>query len=267
MTDSIPPLVQELQWYADKKRWPKGLAPLGGLLKRAIAALSAAEPVSSRNDEAKYVEFLNQDVPYIVHDVQGAVAILVDLETRNVIGYRVYDPDSVFAPPAPSVAVKALDFDAVYVIPREMTDDEWADVKYNVDRKANPDIELWRIKEVVKYANFIAGHRGRSALSAQVQDVADMPQSPWPASDWAIGRINELEAQAVREGWKLVPTEPTPEMIEAFADACWRKLQDTYGSNPTEEPEDGGGSIGYGYRAMLAAAPASTSTTATQKEQ
>ncbi|MDR5008255.1 hypothetical protein RGK87_04435 [Agrobacterium fabacearum] len=71
------------------------------------AALSAAEPVSSRNDEAGYVEFLNQDVPYIVRKIQGAVAILMDLETRNVVGYRVYDPDSVFAPPAPSVAVKA----------------------------------------------------------------------------------------------------------------------------------------------------------------
>ncbi len=63
-----------------------------------LAALSAAEPVSSRNDEAGYVEFLNEDVPYIVRDIQGSVAILMDLETRNVVGYRVYDPDSVFAP-------------------------------------------------------------------------------------------------------------------------------------------------------------------------
>ncbi|UXT39655.1 hypothetical protein FY137_07135 [Agrobacterium tumefaciens] len=75
------------------------------------AALSAAGPVSSRNDEAGYVEFLNEDVPYIVRDIQGAVAILTDLETRNVIGYRVYDPDSAFAPqPVPSVAVKALEW-------------------------------------------------------------------------------------------------------------------------------------------------------------
>jgi len=55
----------------------------------------------------------------------------------------------------------------------------------------------------------------RSALSAKVQDVADMPQSPWPASDWAIGRIKELEAQAVPEGWQLVPKEPTQEMCDA----------------------------------------------------
>ncbi len=72
-------------------------------------AISSAELVTSRNDEAGYVEFLNEDVPYVVRDIQGSVAILLDLETRNVIGYRVYDPDSVFAPPAPSVAVKALE--------------------------------------------------------------------------------------------------------------------------------------------------------------
>lgn len=57
-----------------------------------------------------------------------------------------------------------LSLDEVYVIPREMTDEEWSEVKYNVDRKANPDIDLWRIKEAVKYANFIAGHRGRKIL-------------------------------------------------------------------------------------------------------
>lgn len=82
------------------------------LLRRSptvSAALAAGEPVSSRNDEAGYVEFLNQDVPYIVRDIQGAVAILRDLETRNVIGYRVYDPDSVFAPHAPSVAEEIAD--------------------------------------------------------------------------------------------------------------------------------------------------------------
>jgi len=55
----------------------------------------------------------------------------------------------------------------------------------------------------------------RSALSPQVQDAEDIPQSPWPASDWAIGRIKELEAQAVPIGWKLVPEEPTKEMCEA----------------------------------------------------
>lgn len=54
--------------------------------------------------------------------------------------------------------------DGVYVIPREMTDEEWSEVKYNVDRKADPDIPLWRIREAVKYANHIAGHRGRKMI-------------------------------------------------------------------------------------------------------
>lgn len=32
----------------------------------------------------------------------------------------------------------------------------------------------------------------------------------------AVERIAELEARQVPEGWKAVPKEPTPEMIEAF---------------------------------------------------
>ncbi|MCZ7974421.1 hypothetical protein O9X80_07950 [Agrobacterium salinitolerans] len=116
--------------------------------RRAIAeaALSAAEPVSSRNDEAGYVEFLNEDVPYIVRDIQGAVAILTDLETRNVIGYRVYDPDGVYANrmfhAAPSVAVKAL----------QMADETFRDLG-------------WHDK-------YEATTAALTALSAQVQDVA-----------------------------------------------------------------------------------------------
>ncbi len=119
------------------------------VIKREEAALSAAEPVSSRNDEAGYVEFLNEDVPYIVRDIQGAVAILMDLETRNVIGYRVYDPDSVFAPPAPSVAVKALP-DMAHIL------------KVCVDMLKSIGFGAANIVEVAE-----------RALSAQVQDVAE----------------------------------------------------------------------------------------------
>lgn len=68
-----------------------------------------------------------------------------------------------------------------------------------------------------------------AALSAQVQDVA---------------------------GWQLVPTEPTDDMIEAFRQAHARKCVDIASHTPTEHPDDGGGPIGYGYRAMLAASPA-----------
>lgn len=60
----------------------------------------------------------------------------------------------------------------------------------------------------------------------------------------------------VPAGWKLVPIEPTKEMADAFDRAAWCKLQDAYGPCPTEHPEDGGGSFGYGWRAMLYAVPA-----------
>ncbi len=62
--------------------------------------------------------------------------------------------------------------------------------------------------------------------------------------------------QRVPEGWELVPIEPTGEMIEAFRSAHGRKCVDIASPYPTEHPDDGGGPVGYGYRAMLAAAPA-----------
>lgn len=112
------------------------------------AALSAAELVSSRNDEAGYVEFLNQDVPYIVRDIHGAVAILMDLETRNVVGYRVYDPNGVYAKrmltPASSVSVS----DVLSIISKEAAS------------VGHLNGSLATIRDAV------------SALSAQVQDVA-----------------------------------------------------------------------------------------------
>ncbi|MCP2134541.1 hypothetical protein J2S28_001593 [Rhizobium sp. SLBN-94] len=124
---------------------------------RAEAVLSAAGPVSSRNDEAGYVEFLNQDVPYVVRDIQGAVAILMDLETRNVIGYRVYDPDSVFAPPAPSVAVKAL---KPFATDADIYDGQDID---DGEKSFNDNITVGDLRRA---------RAAYDALSAQVQDVA-----------------------------------------------------------------------------------------------
>lgn len=55
--------------------------------------------IETRNDAAGFVEFINADVPYIVRDIHGPTAILLDVETRAVIGYRVYDGDSPFVGP------------------------------------------------------------------------------------------------------------------------------------------------------------------------
>lgn len=155
--------------------------------RRAIAeaALSAAEPVSSRNDEAGYVEFLNEDVPYIVRDIQGAVAILMDLETRNVIGYRVYDPNSVFAPqPAPSVAVKELEWSPRNDQPQYEVCADTPFGRYKTSNKGEygfgwmqPRQTVWSgflptLEEAKAAAQADYEARIRSALSAQVQGVA-----------------------------------------------------------------------------------------------
>lgn len=55
-----------------------------------------SEPViQTRNEEAGFVEFANEDRPYIVRHIPAPAAILLDMETRHVIGYRVYDPESL----------------------------------------------------------------------------------------------------------------------------------------------------------------------------
>jgi hypothetical protein len=55
-------------------------------------------------------------------------------------------------------------------------------------------------------------------------------------------------------GYAVVPVEPTEARLQAGRDAYRRKQQDAASPTPTEHPGDGGGPMGYAYRAMLAAA-------------
>lgn len=69
------------------------------------------------------------------------------------------------------------------------------------------------------------------------------------------GRQDVTITPVIPEGFQLVPVEPTWKMHQAFKDAHSRKCLDIASVTPTEHPDDGGGPIGYGWRAMLAAAP------------
>lgn len=167
------------------------------------------------------------------------------------------------APPAPSVAVKELQWDDDGGnLKARMGDREWmlnitSDGKTwagstrpfvfgrNLTWSSVPNCSMVSL-EAAKAACQADCQARYAALSAQVEDVSEMPQSPWPASDWAIGRIKELEAQAIPEGWQLVPKEPTDEMHNAARDWAVKK----YGLGIGRDGSDGC------YRAMLAAAPA-----------
>lgn len=60
---------------------------------------------------------------------------------------------------------------------------------------------------------------------------------------------------ALREaGLVVVPVEPTEKMLTLGQRAFARKMYDATSPAPTEHPYDGGGALGYAYRAMLAAA-------------
>lgn len=115
------------------------------------AALSAspAGPFGMRHEEGGYVEFLNEDLPTVVREIDGRVAILTTLEQpRKVVGYRVYDPDSspseVFGSASPA-GVKPNTLDQVRVhlhlircFADEMRERNWGDkklyIKQQVDR-------------------------------------------------------------------------------------------------------------------------------------
>lgn len=169
------------------------------------AALSAEEPVSSRNDEAGYVEFLNQDVPYVVRDIQGSVAILMDLQTRNVIGYRVYDPDSVFAPPAPMGRGYAA------VLLSQLLQNAFFAGRGTSGIVSPEDMEAWQDYDPT---GLEAYKRALSALSAQVQDVAakslaDAYQKYLDASDLynerlAISKTKAFGTMRVDEEYRAI---------------------------------------------------------------
>lgn len=48
--------------------------------------------------------------------------------------------------------------------------------------------------------------------------------------------------------------EPSEKMISAFNKASWSKVKDISSPAPIEHPDDGGGPVGYGFRAMIDAA-------------
>ena len=81
-------------------------------------------PFEMRHEEGGYVEFLNEEVPTVVREIDGRVAILTTLEKpRKVVGYRVYDPGSspseVFGSASPAgVKPKPLEWEPI-LSPRE----------------------------------------------------------------------------------------------------------------------------------------------------
>lgn len=72
----------------------------------------------------------------------------------------------------------------------------------------------------------------------------------------AVSAALASTARAGAGDWVTVPREPTEEMRRAFEFAFWRKADDVASPTPTEFYEDGGGPFGYGYSAMIEAAPA-----------
>lgn len=50
-------------------------------------------PIETRNEESGFVEIINEDVPSLLcRETRAPCEILLDLDTRRIIGIRVYDP-------------------------------------------------------------------------------------------------------------------------------------------------------------------------------
>lgn len=56
-------------------------------------------PFQIRSEEGRYVDHLNREGPVIHHVPNGPVTIMLDPETREIVGYRVYMPNSPYQPP------------------------------------------------------------------------------------------------------------------------------------------------------------------------
>lgn len=66
-------------------------------------------------------------------------------------------------------------YDGVSVVPEKIADSEWAEVEYNVNRKAPPNqrVPLWLIKVAVEYARFVTFERGRKILASALRSGTD----------------------------------------------------------------------------------------------
>jgi hypothetical protein len=91
---------------------------------------------------------------------------------------------------------------------------------------AGEDVELVHALEEAVKSDLLGGTTARPALTQTARDAL-------------LSRL-----RAVPQGWKLVPIEPTPEMLEAYVDACFRRGQ------------AGVEGIKVGWPAACAAAPA-----------
>lgn len=73
--------------------------------------------IQTRNKEAGFTEWVNEDVPTITRELDGRAAVLLDMQTRNVVGYRVYDS------PTPETADIAGLVERYISRARELSDD------------------------------------------------------------------------------------------------------------------------------------------------
>jgi predicted S18 family serine protease len=66
--------------------------------------------IEMRNEEAGFTEWVNEDVPTITRELTWSAAVLLDMNTRKVVGYRVYDA----SPPPPATDALAETLVAAY---------------------------------------------------------------------------------------------------------------------------------------------------------
>lgn len=91
--------------------------------------------------------------------------------------------------------------------------------------------------------------KGLAATTKYVQSILCLDDKPEDAAIIANGVITAyLAATSQDEGWRLVPVEPTPEMLGA-----WYRYKNGH-RWPGEEPARDTSDVGA-YEAMLAAAP------------
>lgn len=203
---------------------PEVTAELGKLLEAALAAQAqsgeTSRPIEYRHEEGGFVEFINHDRPCIVRDIPSPAAILLDMETRQVIGYRVYDTDRAAQSGERTTASVAFVCDICGRNSRPDTivsNEEWARISPTGDENGN----LCAACMVSRLGYIAAMIVDAHAQSGETEGGTPPPQTQLEGDDHATAaRYQRLHRTCSRILWTDlgVPAMENPQTQAAMAE-------------------------------------------------
>lgn len=166
--------------------------------------------IETRNDEVGFTEFVNDDGPTVTRDVDGRVAILLDMESRDVVGYRVYDTPTPASGEQMEVVARFRHNEHYGVLVRDDRDGNWIALSDHLAAMEAKDAEIEQLMEKYDKATDAVndymiryGDEGLRAEAAEAQ-VAALREALASASSMLAARRYQT-AQDILERAALTP--------------------------------------------------------------